>query len=633
MLAGMAPSNIPSQDDALLQRLTRIVLANLSNEQFGVSTLAEDIGISRSHLHRKLKKLNGQSISQFIRNIRLEEAHKLLIADAANISEIAYQVGFNTPSYFHKCFVDRYGYSPSEARQQENAGPPAEGFAEPEQIEASLDSDRGVLRWAYLLGAALLCVMIAALTYWVISPGVADKPRLEQSIAVLPFTNLSSEAENQYFADGLVEDLLNRLSIVRQFKVISRTSSDTYRERGAKTVPQIASELGVAYIVEGSVQRSGNKVRITIQLIDAKRDHHQWSQSFDRELDDIFVTQSEIAMRVASELQTVLTREEKESMQKNGTENLRAFELYQLGRFSCAKRTDEDCSKSITYYEQAIAEDPDYGLAYAGLADTYHIMAIWGWIEKKEGRDKAVAAATKALELDPTLVEAHTVLASVFTFLDWNWPAAEAAYLRAIELNPNYATAHQYYAEHLSIIGRETEARMQINKALELDPLSFIIRLISTQMYMSSGQLEPALAENEVCLELNRHHVSSTFNGFLLNQQAGNIEQSLVFLQDWGRVAFQIDPTVISAIYDSSGFEGLWKWKSELPEKLYDRAVSLSMGGEDEAALDLLERALELGIPQTHFTYTFPFNHLHSHPRFVTLLNRIGLPWAPTDSL
>lgn len=621
-----------SQDDVLLNRLTQTILDNLGNEQFGVETLAEAVGISRSHLHRKLKKLKGQSISQFIRDIRLEEAYKLLIADAGNISEIAYQVGFNTPSYFHKCFVDRYGYSPSEARNQQDLHPAGDISAGVEQVEIPMDSGTGV-RWPFLLGAALFCVMIAVLTYWVISPGVTDKSRLEQSIAVLPFTNLSSEAENQYFADGLVEDLLNRLSIVRQFKVISRTSSDTYRERGAKTVPQIASELGVAYIVEGSVQRSGNKVRITIQLIDAKRDHHQWSQSFDRELGDIFVTQSEIAMRVASELQAVLTREEKEGMQKNGTENLRAFELYQLGRFSCAKRTDEDCSKSINYYEQAIAEDPDYGLAYAGLADTYHIMAIWEWIEKKEGRDKAVAAATQALELDPTLIEAHTVLASVFTFLDWNWPAAEAAYLRAIELNPNYATAHQYYAEHLSIIGREAEARMQIDKALELDPLSFIIRLISTQMYMSSGQLEAALAENEICLELNRHHVSSIFNGFLLNQQAGNNDQALVFLQDWGRVAFQVDPTAVAAIYDSIGFEGLWKWKSELPEKLYDRAVSLSMGGEDEAALDLLERAFELGIPQTHFTYTFPFKHLHSHPRFEELLSRIGLPWAPADSL
>ena len=302
---------------------------------------------------------------------------------------------------------------------------------------------------------------------------------LEKSIAVLPFNNLSEEKGNEHFVDGLVEDLLNRISVIEELKVISRTSSEMYRERGVKSVPEIASELGVSYIVEGSVQRYGDKARITVQLIDAINDDHIWADNYDRDIVDVFKTQSEIAMQIASELNTILTSRQKTQIQENRTKNVKAFELYQMGRFYWNKRTGDGYNTSIEYFEKAIDEDPGYGLAYAGLADTYNLMALQGWIDKQEGRDKAVELALKALELDENLAEAYTVLGSIYDYVDWDWEKAENAFKRALELNPNYATAHHYYSEHLSIIGQHEEARKHIDKALELNPLSFVIRHVS----------------------------------------------------------------------------------------------------------------------------------------------------------
>ena len=307
---------------------------------------------------------------------------------------------------------------------------------------------------------------------------------LDKSIAVLPFQNLSEEEGNEHFVDGLVEDLLNRISVIEELRVISRTSSDMYRERGIKSVPEIARELNVSYIVEGSVQRYGDKARITVQLIDAIHDNHLWAKNYDRDVVDVFNTQSEIAMRIASELNSILSSKQEAQIQDNKTRSVEAFEFYQMGRFYWNKRTGEGYRRALEYLNKAIEADPDYGLAYAGKADTYFLMALQGWMDRLEGRDMAVELANRALKLDKNLAEAYTVLASIGDYVDFDWEAAEKAFQHALELNPNYSTAHQYYAEHLSILGKHEEARMHIGKAIELDPLSFVKRIVSATLYI-----------------------------------------------------------------------------------------------------------------------------------------------------
>ncbi len=489
----------------------------------------------------------------------------------------------------------------------------------------------GISRGVLIGGGVIILLLVAFVIYQyrIKEPPNLPQPtmetEIEKSIAVLPLSSLSMDPENLIFADGIVEDLLSRLSMIEGLKVISRTSSEMYREKGTKSLPQIARELGVSYIIEGSVQRVGEKARINIQLIDARRDAHIWSQLFDRDIQDIFKTQSEITIHVASVLNALLTPQQTTEIQKNRTDNVKAFELYQLGRFYWNKRTGEGYQTSIDYFGQAIAEDPYYGLAYAGLADTYHLMSLQGWIETKEGRDKAAELALKALELDESLAEAHTVLASIYTYIDMDWEGAEKEYLRAIDLNFNYSTAHQYYSEHLSITGKHQQAREQINIALELDPLSFVIRYVSTDLYFNRGLFNEALAENQRCHELFKDHEWAAQYDFEINQQLGNGPAALEGFKRYGSITGKFEASLLDSIYQTSGLSGLLRWRIEKSDRFYTRAKLYGLLGEDEKAMDMLEKAFNEGEYSIEFTFHWAFRNLHSNPRFQTLVRRVGL--------
>jgi len=489
----------------------------------------------------------------------------------------------------------------------------------------------GINRGVLISGGViiLLLAVFALYQYRIEEPSNIPKPTteadVEKSIAVLPLSSLSTDPENQLFADGIVEDLLSRLALIDGLKVISRTSSEMYREKGTKSLPQIARELGVSYIIEGSVQRIGGKARVNIQLIDARQDAHIWSQIYDRDVQDIFKTQSDITIHVASELNTLLTAQQTTEIQKNRTDNVKAFELYQLGRFYWNKRTSEGYHTSIDYFEQAIAEDPDYGLAYAGLADTYNLMSIQKYIEKKTGRDKAVELASKALELDESLAEAHNVLASIYTYIDMDWEGAEREYLRAIDLNSNYSTAHHYYSEHLSITGRHQEARKQINTALELDPLSFVIRYVSTKLYFNRGLFNEALTENQRCYELFGDHRWTARYNFEINQQLGNGPAALEGIKRLGTITGRFEATTLDSIYQTSGLSGLLRHRIEKTDWIYSKAQLYGLLGEDEKAMDMLEKALDEGEFSIEFTFRWAFRNLHSNPRFQTLVRQVGL--------
>jgi TolB-like protein/Flp pilus assembly protein TadD len=450
----------------------------------------------------------------------------------------------------------------------------------------------------------------------------------EKSIAILPFDNLSSNDNTQFFADGIVEDLLTRLSSIKNLKVISRTSSEMFRDKGKHTIPEIAEILDVGYILEGTVQQESDNIRISVQLIDAENDDHVLSKQYDRNLNELFEVQREIAAEIAADLSPVLSDQQLEKLKHNHTQNIKALQLYQIGRFHSSKRTTEEFEKGIEYYEQALEEDPNYALAYAGLADNYHLMAIQGRIDKTEGDSLALAMAEKALKIDPDLAEAHTVMGSIYIFVDWNWNAAEKEFLKAIQLNPNYSTAHQYYSEYLTTIGRDEEARAHIDQALELDPLSFVIRYLSSIMYYNQEQFHEALSEIKVCLDLNSMHEWATSLIFGIGLALKNDSLVISALKNTAQLTDLWTPEEADSVYQIGGIDGIKRWVTGVItfEPEYTKAIFYAMLGEYDNALDMLELAAEAGHVSLLSTTWLEYKPLRSNPRFIAIREKMGLP-------
>jgi serine/threonine protein kinase/Tfp pilus assembly protein PilF len=350
---------------------------------------------------------------------------------------------------------------------------------------------------AILLGMLVALAIGLSLTVWNRKPNVL----IAKSIAVLPFENLSASPDNAYFADGIQEEILTRLAGIADLKVISHTSTQRYQSK-PRNLSQIANQLGVANILEGSVQKAGDQVRVNVELINAQTDADLWADTYDRKLTDIFGVESEIAKTVADNLKAKLTRSERKAMAVQPTANAEAYELYLKGRFFWNRRTGADLRKAIDDFNDAIAKDPKYALAYAGLADCYDLLHEYSELSPRESYPKAKAAAIKALEFDDTLGEAHTSLAYSLLNYDWDWRSAEREYRRAIQLNPNYATAHQWYAECLSILRRHIEAIAEIKRAQELDPLSLIINQGVGGKYLYARRYDEAMAQFQRTLDL-----------------------------------------------------------------------------------------------------------------------------------
>jgi TolB-like protein/AraC-like DNA-binding protein len=614
--------NQSSMDDQFLNKIYQHIEDNLNNEHYSVIDLARHAGLSRSMLHRKLIKLTGKSATYLITEKRLAKAKELLESDVATAAEIAYKVGFSSPSYFNKVFKNFFQVSPGDVRKG-LVKLPLQAPSNHRSV-AQLVTRRKISRMNSLILIAFLAVVSAGTGMYYLFR--KDKP-VEKSIAILPFDDLSSDRNSQYLADGIVEDLLNRISRINGLKVISRTSSEMFRDKGNKSVPDIAEILGVSYILEGTVQREGNNIRISIQLIDAKKDDHILSNKYDRKLDEVFKIQSEISNQIASELSLVLTDQQKNALEQNKTKNLKALEYYQMGRFQSNKRWIEGYNKSIEYYEKAIAEDPEYGLAYAGLADTYHLMALQRWMDKKEGEDKAVELALKALVLDSDLAEAHTVLASLYTYIDWNWEKSEKEFLQAIKLNPNYSTAYFYYSCLLCITGQPGKAREYINKAMELDPFSFVMRNYSGLFYYNQGQFKEALAENKLSQDLIKDHEWAVRLDFEIYYHLGLEQEALESFKLYGRLFKGYDPAIAVRVFEQEGLDGLVRvWIKTWPNTLMEARMQ-AMLGEYEKALDILEKLCsDRNIDPVELTNGYDFRNLHDNPGYISIMKEMGLP-------
>jgi len=458
-----------------------------------------------------------------------------------------------------------------------------------------------------------------------------SKEKPEKSIAVLPFRNLSNDTTQLYFSDGIVEAILNYLSKVGEIKVISSTSTKRYRN-SELSIKEIARELGVVSILEGSVQKSGNNVRITAQLIEAKTDAHLWSEIYDKDVSDIFAIQSEVAQNVAKELKATLTSVETEQINKYQTQNPEAYNLYLQGRFFIEKRREEAIRKSIEYFEKAVSADPKYALAYAGLADAYFELPFYSKTPKQEGFAKSKEYVEKALGIDKNLAEAHAVLGGILTWNDWNWEEARRELQLAVKLNPNFVTAHSYYSELLDILRESTEARWQINIALELDPFFPVMHFLSAIYYFNEGKYSESLDSFLKTKELSPDS-NSDWNLFIIYLKLGENLKAVEALQNklLRDTLTAKNATLVKDIYSKSGINGLWNWllelelKRSIPNPWMLATIYVKVGNKEEA-LNWFEKYFEtqpLVLPR--IINNFEFELLRSEPRFREMIKKVGL--------
>lgn len=614
-----------SMDEAFISKLNKILEENFHNEHFGVNELAQSAGVSRSKLHRKLIAIKGQTASEFIKLFRLRKAYSLLKNNGSSISEIAYAVGFNSPSYFSKCFNDHYHYSPGEVKNKQ------------EQLEERVLSNTNgssvktfVMRKTGIIIFGVLA--IAIVSYMAFSSTKRTEDHSETVVlGVLPFKNLSDDPANQYFADGVMEVILNHLSSIEGMDVLSRTTMDQYRKTN-KTVPEIARELNITHVLEASIQKDADRVRVVVQLIDAEQDKHLWAESYERTYQDIFNLQSDIAKEVAQQLQGKLSPSYLSTLEEAPTENVEAYNLYLKGRFFWHRRTKEDLEKSIDYFEQAIALDSTYALAYSGLADVYHIRGWYAWYDREQDFKMVQRYAMKALSIDPNISSAFAVLGSLSTWFDRNYEQAEKEFKLALAKDSKDGTAHQYYAELLKILGRKKEAREQIDRALKFNPNSSVMNAVSANIYYNNYEFEKALEALEKASEISGDKWYMMYALIYLklgkDQQAiEHLMTELTFLPD-----FVKNDEEIEMVYKKFGINGIVEYyidnrlKFDIYKNFYVSIPLYCIIGEPLKALDCLEKSYEASdIPIIGQMHSIDLECIREEPRYKAMLKKLNL--------
>ena len=457
-----------------------------------------------------------------------------------------------------------------------------------------------------------------------------------KSLAVLPLENLSGDSAEEFFTDGMTDALITDLAKIGALKVISRSSVMLYKGT-RKPLPEIARELGVGLVVEGSVLRAGDRVRIIAQLVDAATDEHLWAERYDRELQDVLALQSEVAQAIAGQIQVELTTQERARLADARTVNPEAHEAYLRGRHFWYKRTAEAVKKGLAYFEKAIELDPEYAPAYAGVADSYLVDGgKYLGVAPEDAYTRAREGALKALNLDDGLAEAYTSLAGVMSDYDWDWSGAEREYKRALELNPNYVTAHYWYADHLARMGRHDEAIAEARWAQEIDPLSLVSNYIVAWVLFFAREYDQAIAQARKTLELDPDYVAAYRVLGWAHEEKGQHEEAIAAHQK-----------ASSLSGDGSGFKGqlgrayalagktgeaskilddLLELSRKTPVSSLDIAITCTALGETDRAFEWLSKACDEHSEHIPYLKVDPrLDRLRSDPRFQSVLQRVGL--------
>jgi TolB-like protein/AraC-like DNA-binding protein len=650
-------------ENELLERLTQITLENLENENFGGTELAMLAGMSISTLNRRLHKISSKPTSQFIREIRLKKAMELLMQQNDTVAEVAWKVGFGSPAYFSKCFHDFYGFPPGEAIKREM------NITEPETITGSLlpesEQDKRCSThrrksksntkkvFYYAFTAFFLLAPISLLLYNLFFADSVKQAQLaasEKSIIVLPFKNFTNDPTYQYFADGITEDILNKIYNINTLRVVSRTSAEQFRE-GSLSVSEIARLMNISYVLEGSVRRYQNKTRISVQLIDAKNDNHLWSANYDRELTDILDIQDNVAFEVARNLDAVLSEKEIKDIEKKATKNPEAYDFYLRARFLLHKANSNQRAdfgrtgalNCIQYYEKAIAADTTFAEAYAGLANAWFNLSAWGFLPAYEGFTKARIYSKKALEYDPICAEAHAVTGALFIWGGGrNIEEGSKELKKAVNLNPNFSTAHQWYAQSLMITGPIEEARFHVNRALELEPYFWVVQTLSSWIYYFEKKYDMAIEDSRIARDLNPDFIDNNWL-FVLNY--AKLDEGEKMIQELQSIIkkFTRDETYLDEVqvaFEKNGINGIFSWLIDVNNNkpvpvegmdghpFYSAWWNAILGNKDEV-IYWLEQSLEYPRPLGHYSYlitTNPdFDIMRNDPRFLVIIEKMGL--------
>jgi TolB-like protein/DNA-binding winged helix-turn-helix (wHTH) protein/Tfp pilus assembly protein PilF len=526
--------------------------------------------------------------------------------------------------------------------------PPGQAVAEvstnPKESQAQAAPPISRRRWPLFVAGGLAVIALAALATFAwrkthLRPGLAGE---KVALAVLPFSNLTGDAGQEYFSDGLTEEMIAQLGRVdpERLSVIARTSVMHYKG-SSETLPEIGRELGVQYVLEGSVRRDSERVRITTQLVRVKDQLPVWSRQYDRELAGLLTLQHEVAEEVADEMQVTLGEKRKAATTTAGKpaaspDSYETYDLYLQGRYFWNKRSLEGFQRAADYFQQAIARDPNYARAYAGLADTDGLMSTWYLGPQNELMPKGRAAAQKALQLDDTLAEAHTSLALIAENYDYDWQTAEKEFKRAIQLDPSYATAHQWYAEYLSWMGRFDEALAESEKARQLDPLSMIIAADHATILYFARQYDRAIAQAHTVL--NMDPTSSRAENVLINSyvQEHRFAEAQEYIDEHHKEGVKNEWIAIfeEGIYGNEGRAAeaqeelsraeqyAWKPEQRIPALL---VVNSAVGRKDETIALLQEAVASHSNAVTAMKVDPMYDFLRSDPRFQEVLRRVGL--------
>ena len=487
--------------------------------------------------------------------------------------------------------------------------------------------NRGVL-----VAFAVLVVLVMGGVYYYTSRSAA---RTIDSIAVLPFVNSDGDPNMEYLSDGITESLTDSISQLPNVSVIAHSS--VFRYKGRNADPQtVGRELGVRAVLLGRIVQRGDRLIVNVELVDVENSRRLWGGQYDRRPSDILAVQSEISREISEQLRSRLTNEEEKRLTKHYTENTEAYQDYLKGRYYWNKRTGDDLKKAIDYFNQAIAKDPAYALAYAGLADCYIVIPNYSDVTTQEAAIKGKAAAQKALEIDDSLAEAHTSLGGIKSDFEWDFAGAETEFKRAVTLNPNYATAHHWYAQFLSPQGRHDEAIAEIKRAQLLDPLSLIINAVAGDTYVKARQYDAAIDQLRKTIEMDKNFILAyryLGNAYL---EKGMYNEAIAAFQTADTLAGQSAERTESLrrAYTTGGPDSFWRkqleWLKADSEKgpLQDYAVAKVYArlGDKEQAITWLEKALRVRDPYIVYLKTDPpFDKFRSDSRVIDLMRRVGL--------
>jgi serine/threonine protein kinase/Tfp pilus assembly protein PilF len=497
-------------------------------------------------------------------------------------------------------------------------------------LDSNTLAENGKSQRNILLVLLALIFVVSAVTAMYL---LKSKPRAIDSLAILPFTNTSDEPNADYLSDGITESLINQLSRSHNLKVMSRNSVFQFKNKQVDA-REVAEKLNVKAVLTGRVTQNNDDLLVNIELIDARDNSQIWGERYNRRMSDLLTVEKEIAEQISESLQLALNSEEKRQLTKHTTENADAYQLYLRGRYHWNKRTPESMNRGIEYFKQALEKDPQYALAYAGLADCYALLGEYGKLPIKESAPLAKSAAEKAVAIDNSLAEAHTSLAAVHEY-EWNWAEAEKQYRLATQMNPNYATAHHWYGVYLSSMGRFDEALPELKKALELDPLSLIINTGLGRMYCGARKYDEAIDQLKTTLEIEPNFAEAHFQLALAYEGKGKYEKAANSFQK--SVELFEDPTMRGWIARERALAGKKDEARKLLEELktlskqqyvspYMIAIGYVALGDREQAFQWLEKVYEDKSYYVVWLKVDPiWDSLRTDAHFQDILRRVGL--------